>query len=165
MKRLLIVPGLCLACSTEAPPRVHAPDTALSMRVESLTVAFPDTGCPKVGLWVECAVEDRLERAGMVIEALPEGAAYPFLSVPGKAYKVGAGEDRLEVFLYPSVDARRRDTDALDSASVSPRGQRRSYRVAPRLVTSANLAAIVFTLNDRSRERLELALSAGLPPR
>jgi hypothetical protein len=31
------------------------------------------------------------------------------------------------------------------------------------LITSRNLAAIAFTYNERQRERLDLALSAGLP--
>lgn len=138
--------------STPAPPAIAA-------------TAVPDTGCPKTGSWRLCSVEDRLTRAGLVIERLPEPATHDFLSVPGVRFKVGAGEDEVQVFVYPTPEARIRDTGQLDSASVSPRGDRRSYRVPPLLVTSANLAAIVFTLNERTSERLSLALSAGLPQR
>ncbi|MGQ0647458.1 MAG: hypothetical protein ACT4P7_07780 [Gemmatimonadaceae bacterium] len=122
-----------------------------------------DTGCRKEGAWSKCAVEDRLEHAGLVIEPAPEPATIEFLSVRGTRYTVGAGDDELQVFLYPNEAARRHDTDKLDSVNVSPRDARRSYRVMPLLVTSNNLAALVFTLNDRTRERMALALSAGLP--
>lgn len=141
----------------EARPSA-APDSSLAA-----AGAPADSGCRKEGLWAPCSVEDRLEAAGLVIERKPEPASYDFLSVPGTAYKVGAGDDELQVFLYPTEAARRTDTDRLDSATVSPRGTRRSYRVPPLLVTSNNLAAIVFTQNERSQERMSLALSAGLP--
>lgn len=141
------------------------PDTTAATAPAIATTAVPDTGCPKTGDWRLCSVEDRLTRAGLVIERLAEPATHDFLSVEGVRFKVGAGEDEVQVFVYPTPAARIQDTGQLDSASVSPRGDRRSYRVPPLLVTSANLAAIVFTLNERTSERLSLALSAGLPQR
>jgi hypothetical protein len=80
------------------------------------------------------------------------------------AFGIGAGEDRIELFLWPSEDARRSALTGVDSVTVSPAGARRSYRVPPLLVTSRNLAAVIFTDNPRTSERLSLALSAGLPP-
>lgn len=122
-----------------------------------------DTGCRKEGLWQWCSVEDRMERAGVVLtrEDVPPPA--DLFHGDGRAYKVGAGDDRLQVWVYPTTEARQADTEALDSATVSPRGARRSYPVPPLLVTSNNLAALVFSLNERTSERLSLALSAGLP--
>lgn len=140
-------------------------DTSAPAPPAIATTAVPDTGCPKTGNWRLCSVEDRLTRAGLVIERLPEPATHDFLHVEGVRFRVGAGEDEVQVFVYPTPDARIRDTEKLDSASVSPPGDRRSYRVPPLLVTSANLAAIVFTLNERTSERISLALSAGLPQR
>jgi hypothetical protein len=155
--------GTLIACSGDT--RVRGVDTPRATAPSQATTAVSDTGCAKTGLWQLCSVEDRLTRAGLVFERLPEPATQDFLHVEGVRLRVGAGEDEVQVFVYATTDARAKDTDALDSASVSPRGERRSYRVPPLLVTSANLAALVFTLNERTSERLSLALSAGLPQR
>lgn len=140
-------------------------DTSATAPPTIATTAVPDTGCPKTGHWRLCSVEDRLTRAGLVIERLPQPVSHDFLHVEGVRLRVGATEDEVQVFVYPTPEARIQDTGQLDSASVSPRGDRRSYPVPPLLVTSANLAAIVFTLNERTSERISLALSAGLPQR
>lgn len=115
------------------------------------------------GDWTPCAVEDRLVHAGVVIEKQPEPATYAFFSVPGVRYHVGSAEHQLLVFLYPSAQAREKDTALLDSATVSPKGTRVTWPEPPTLVVSNNLAAVILSLNDRTVERLALALSAGLP--
>jgi hypothetical protein len=155
--------GVLLAC-VRGDERTA--DTATSVVPPPVSAtAAADTGCPKVGDWQRCSVEDRLTRAGLVIEAR-DTVRHAFLSVAGLSYSVGAGEDEVQVFVYPTAAARKADTDRLDSARVGPRGATAPrYRVPPLLVTSSNLAAIVFSLNDRTSERLSLALSAGLPPR
>lgn len=158
---VLTVLGACTA-GKDADSTV---DTALVVVPPGAPAAVADTGCRKTGDWQLCSVEDRLTRAGLVIERLPEPVVHDFLHTEGVRFRVGAGDDEVQVFVYPNADGRVKDTDALDSATVSPRGDRRSYRVPPLLVTSANLAAIVFTLNERTSERISLALSAGLPQR
>lgn len=162
--RLLGAVIAVVACGRQAGDD-RTSDTSAPAPPAVATTAVSDTGCPKTGNWRLCSVEDRLTRAGLVIERLPEPVTHDFLSVEGVRFTVGAGEDEVQVFVYPTPEARIQDTGRLDSASVSPRGDRRSYRVPPLLVTSANLAAIVFTLNERTSERLSLALSAGLPQR
>ena len=101
--------------------------------------------------------------AGLVIDRRTSPASVDLFSVSGTSYGVGAGVDEVQIFLYPTAAAREADTSKLDSLAVSPKGTRRSYQVMPLLVTSNNLAALVFTRNDRSQERVALALSAGLP--
>lgn len=160
----MVAAGVIAACESRAPER-GATDTAAVVAPTPAQASVADTGCPLKGDWQLCSVEDRLKRAGLIIERLPDSASYDFLHSSGVRYRVGAGDDEVQVFIYPTTQARVGDTGALDSLTVSPRGERRSYRVPPLLVTSANLAAIVFTLNERTSERLSLALSAGLPPR
>ena len=162
--RLVAAIGLVAACEGRAPEQ-GAMDTTATAPPTPAQASVADTGCPLVGDWKLCSVEDRLKRAGLVIERLPDSASYDFLHTSGVRYRVGAGDDEVHVFVYPTVQARIADTGKLDSVTLSPRGERRSYRVTPLLVTSANLAAIVFTLNERTSERLSLALSAGLPQR
>ena len=156
------------ACAGEkAPPADSAgagqPASSTPPAPRASAATSADTTCHKEGLWTRCAVEDRLVRAGLVVKTSDVPARYPFLAVTGTTYGVGAGDDEVHVFLYANAAARRADTDRLDSAAVSPRGQRVSYKVPPLLVTSDNLAALVFTLNERTSERIALALSAGLP--
>lgn len=122
-----------------------------------------DTGCVKEGDWTPCSVEDRLDRAGLVFEVRDSAVTHPFLRVPGTAYRVGGRDDEVQVFLYRSTAERTRDTEALDSATVSPAGERVTWPAPPTLVTSNNLAAVILSLNERTIERVALALGAGLP--
>jgi hypothetical protein len=117
--------------------------------------------CPEEGLWERCNVEKRLERAGLVLTRREGQVRHPFLSVPGDVYENARVE--VQVFVYPGAAERERDTDLLDSATVSPRDRRIYWRWPALLVTSNNLAAIVMSLNERSVERIALALGAGLP--
>jgi hypothetical protein len=99
-------------------------------------------------------------RAGLVLgRAKP--VRQPFLGVAGVVYPVGTAE--LQVFLYPTAAARRRDTERLDSLTVSPRDERIVWKQPPTLVVSHNLAAIILSLNERQTERIALALGAGMP--
>ena len=150
------------SCGGDAsPPPV---DTTASPQVVALDSAVaPGDGCLKEGLWQWCSVLDRLERAGVVLTPRDSVPPNDLLHGQRRSFTVGAGEDELHVFLYTSDAERRQDTGAIDSATVSPKGERRAYRMRPLLVTSNNLAALVFTMNERTSERLSLALSAGLP--
>jgi len=147
----------------DARPGDSAAGAAAAVAAAPDSSAAAGPGCRLSGLWEPCSVEDRMTHAGLVIARKAEAARHDFLAIPGIAYGVGAGDDVVEVFVYASESARRLDTDRLDSLAVSPKGDRRSYKVPPMLVTSNNLAALVFTRNERSQERIALALSAGLP--
>ncbi len=154
-----------LACSSrgEQPRPDSAQGSGASARATSANAAGNAPACPMEGDWTPCAVEERLVRAGVVIEKQPAPTSYPFFTVPGVTYNVGSAEHELLVFLYPSAAARERDTAKLDSATVSPRGTHVAWRTPPTLVVSNNLAAVILSLNDRTVERLALALDAGLP--
>ncbi len=160
---------MCVALAACAPadknpaPRDGSATQAPAQDVAEDPVAAGE--CRKTGDWQLCSVEDRLTRAGFVIEKLEESPSYAFFSVPGTAFRVGAGSDRVEVFIYASAAARQADTEKMDSAAVSPKGERVNYPVPALLITSRNLAAIAFTYNERQKERIDLALSAGLPAR
>lgn len=125
--------------------------------------ASEGAGCRLSGAWQSCSVEDRMVHAGLVARAQDAPVTSDLFSVPGTGYDVGAGDDEVQVFLYGTEAARRVDTDRIDSVAVAPKGEHRSYKVPPMLVTSNNLAALVFTPNPRSQERIANALSAGLP--
>jgi len=119
-----------------------------------------DTSCRKSGSWQLCSVRDRLESAGLSpVER--DSVRQPFLSVPGAAYAVGGGE--LQVYLYPDSLARQRDFADYDTARVQPADSSAQPRALATLITSNNLAAILLSDSETQIERVQLALTAGLP--
>ncbi|MGQ0765203.1 MAG: hypothetical protein ACT4OZ_06005 [Gemmatimonadota bacterium] len=153
------------ACNENAGSRDVAPPAALSSATGAM--GSDSVGCRLSGLWQVCSVEDRLDRAGLVVERVEFEEPRALLpGTVGRVYRVGgpASDDRIEVYLWITEAERAHSLADLDSATLSPAGERRSWPVMPLLVTSANLAAVVFTPNPRTGERVSLALSAGLPP-
>jgi hypothetical protein len=156
---LLALPG---CREREAPADAVSAGTTAAASPAAATDTGPAPGCPEWGAWQMCSVEERLTRAGLVFQRDSQPVRHGFLRVPGIRYETFRAE--FEVFLYASAAERARDTDALDSSSVSPRGLRPIVWPMPAtLVTSGNLAAIILSLNDRQAERIALALGAGLP--
>jgi hypothetical protein len=126
--------------------------------------AVADTACPTWGDWQPCNVEYRLMRAGLVLTRRDAPARHAFMHVPGVVYDVSNAE--IEVFIYPNAQERARDTDQLDSETVSPRGgQPQIWREPATLAISNNLAAIILSVNARQAERIALALEAGQSPK
>ena len=154
--------GACVGLSDDKGVSDSMASAAAASAVTATSV-IDNGGCLKEGDWSVCSVEDRLMHAGVVIVRLPDSVVHAFFSVPGLVYQVGNKDNLMQLFLYPTTTARRRDTDALDSTTVSPRGSRMSWPTPPTLVTSNNMAVIILSLNDRTVERLALALGAGLP--
>lgn len=166
---MIAVATLASACSSEGKGDIGAGGSASASAgtpsAAPSTAATPDgkPPCLLEGPWTACAIEDRLTHAGVVFDRQAEPVSYPFFGVPGTVYHIGNPEHVLQVFLYASAADRERDTKALDSAAVAPKGTRHAWRTPPTLVTSNNLAAVILSLNDRTVERLALALGAGLP--
>jgi hypothetical protein len=113
------------------------------------------------GNWQRCSVEDRLEHAGLVIKRHDDPVRHPYLAVPGDVYDVGKGE--LQVFVYASEKDRERDSAKLDSATAAPAGTATQWSKKPTLILSNNLLAILLSDNETQIERVELAITAGLP--
>lgn len=167
--RVMTVATLASACSSEGKSNNGAASSATSSAAapsaapSATTTPDGKPPCLLEGDWTACAIEDRLTHAGVVFDRQAEPVSYPFFAVPGTVYHIGNPEHELQVFLYASAADRERDTKALDSAAVAPKGTRHAWRTPPTLVTSNNMAAVILSLNDRTVERLALALGAGLP--
>ena len=145
-----------------SPPSPAAQPSAAPASGVSAKSSTPRDTCPKWGDWQICSVEDRLTRAGLVLERDSKPVRHDFMSVAGVRYTVSKAE--VQVFVYPSAAARARDTDALDTVAVAPRGKQIIWPEPATLVTTNNLAAIILSVNARQSERIALALGAGLPP-
>jgi len=120
--------------------------------------------CPNTtGRWDDCNVRQRLERAGLAPQPLPDTLRVPFLKPAGVGYAVGHAV--LRVFLYDSAGALRSDMAKIDTLRVqSTAGDAPvAWDATPTLITSNNLAAILISDQATQIERVRLALTAGLP--
>ena len=124
-----------------------------------------DTGkaqCPPTGLWSQCAVVERLDRAGLAprLDSTATPREDP-LTPAGFLVRVGSSE--LEVYVYPSVAARRSDVARIDTTRYLGYTEAVSIQQLPTIIQSANLIAILHSRTDHQRERVGDALTAGPP--
>lgn len=143
------------------------PKEADSVRAGPLASATPVPSLPEcpntTGRWDDCNVRQRLERAGLAPQPLPDTLRLPFLKPAGVGYAVGHAV--LRVFLYDSAGSLRSDMAKIDTLRVQSTtgGAPVAWDATPTLITSNNLAAILISDQATQIERVRLALTAGLP--
>lgn len=116
--------------------------------------------CVSEGAWQACSVEKRLTDAGFV--PIEQGAAPTGLfSVSGTTYALGPAQ--LHVYLFPSATAREAAVAAIDTLAVAKPGSHMAWAGPATLITSNNLAGVLVSDNGRLIERVQLAITAGLP--
>jgi hypothetical protein len=164
---LLLLSLLAAGCAREGAPgagdaggRGDSPAVAAAPQRRS-----PRPPPSTTGLWDADHVEERLDRAGLAprLDSTAAARQPAFMHVPARVFRVGSAE--LRVYIYPDSAARARDTDALDPETVAPRTPGTppvSWPATPTLIVSRNLAAILLTNSAQQRERVTLALEAGL---
>ena len=118
-------------------------------------------GCPATGAWAACSVIERLERAGLAPQRDSAAIRVEPLTQPGIRVTVGSAE--LDLFLYADAAARERDERRLDKKQFVEPGEQPTMRREATLIRSANLLAMLRSINDRQRERVADALTAGPP--
>ncbi len=143
-------------------------DSARDSTAAKAVAATPaDSACPANGLWAQCAVLYRLERAGLA----------PHLDSTGKVEEksIGGGGDatsfvvkigtlaRLEVFLYPDSATRIADESHLDRKQFVGATQEQTIKRERTLIENANLVGLLTSINSHQRERVSDALTAGPP--
>jgi hypothetical protein len=159
MTRWLAIGVVVAACGTSNTPA--ASDSAAP------TAAAPSApsagGCPATGTWAECSVVYRLERAGLAPKvdstAKPEDAA-----LGGRPLVIKIGLNAvLEVHLYADSASRIAAAATLDRSQFVNGTQPQTIKRERTLIESANLVALLTSLNSHQRERVSDALSAGPP--
>jgi hypothetical protein len=118
------------------------------------------TACVSEGAWQTCSVEKRLTDAGFVLVnkgAAPTGV----FDVSGTKYVLGAAE--LDVYVFASEKERSAAVAGIDTVTVSKSGGASPWSMPPTLITSNNLVAVLLSDNGRLIERVQLAITAGLP--
>ena len=165
---LLALPVLPTACGgrDDAPPPEDgaAAPRALAdsgpTRVAAGAPAPADSACPMRGLWRRCSVAERLERSGFAVRPLPDSIRQPGLAIAGSAMRIGAAE--LQLFLFADTADARRQAAAVVADDARP-AVVRGIRRPPAVIHSLNLVALFFNNDDHQLERVQLALTAGLP--
>jgi len=168
---LAIGTGVLLAACGDPLPRPDASATTplsaeavAAVRAESLRAAAV-LGRPRTGKWDRDLVAERLRRAGVNPRASDTAPLRPaFLGQPeATQFQIGRGAS-LAVYLYADSSARRAVTAGLDPESASPPGVPSPWGLDPLPIVSVNLFAVLSGGSSAMRERVQLALEAGLPP-
>lgn len=121
-----------------------------------------EPACPATGLWAQCAVVERLDRAGLA-PRIDSSAAPGEEPLTARGFLVRVGTAELEIYVYPTVEARGRDIARVDTTRYLGYTEAVSMQRLPTLIQSANLIAILHSRNDHLRERVGDALTAGPP--
>jgi len=161
-----------IACGGETTPRADsaiasspgsstATPRADSVDAESATVPKPPTsGCVSEGQWQACSIEKRLTDAGFV--PINKGAAATgVFAIEGTRYALGPAE--LHVYLFASAKDRAAAVGGMDTVTVTRGPGPSPWSMAPTFISSNNLVAVLLSDNGRLIERVQLAITAGLP--
>ena len=166
---LLLLASLA-ACSgedTQATDSALGLSSAVTRTADSPTDATRDTtgkvapaACVSEGAWQACSVEKRLTDAGFVPMRQDAPAADLF---PIKGIEYALGPARLHVYVFETAQARESAVASIDTIAIAPRGKPATWPAPAWLITSNNLVAVLVSDNARLVERVQLALTAGLP--
>jgi hypothetical protein len=153
--------GAAAACGGGRAP---AQDTAAAAAAASPAAgAGGRPACPKTGHWNACQVRARLEQAGVAPRPSDPIPDLPAVGPAPTVYLVGSAG--LAVYLFPDTAARRRAARALDTTRFIGPSAALTMRGEATAIENDNLLALLFSRNDRQRERVSDALTAGPPQR
>jgi hypothetical protein len=141
-------------------PRAAGSTAAAAAPVVAATPAPNAGGCVSEGAWQTCSVEKRLTDAGFVPVKKGNAPAGVF-DVPGTTYALGPAE--LSVYIFKSEKDRETASAAIDTVTVTKGGGASPWSTPPTFISSNNLIAVLLSDNGRLIERVQLAITAGLP--
>jgi hypothetical protein len=158
--RWALLATLLVACERQRQSRASAADTATTTAATPTPPLAPGA-CPATGSWSDCAVFQRLDRAGLAPRRDSASVTEAPLTARGALLRLGTSE--LEIYIYPDARSRERDEALLDRARYVDYAAPLSMKPLPTLIRSVNLIAILHSRNDHQRERVADALTAGPP--
>ena len=137
------------ACShrDSAPPKRARADSAIGVKAEESVAEQTDE-------WNRAEIVKRLGEAGLVVTDRGRVVHHAGMQLAGDLLEVSGSP--LEIYIYPTAEARTKDSAALDTMpnlSQAP-GQRARY------IVSGNLIAIHVTPREVLAERVENVLTA-----
>jgi len=162
--RLCLCLCLCLcpalACTSEDPRVVRAARErrAVEAVAQQARVAPPTRS---TGRWNQAALTQRLLSAGLAPRADDSLPSHPTFPVPLLGLRVGKAH--LLAWIFADSLARLKVSAKVDTLTVIPKGQANPWAEPPMFVVHNNLIAVLVGGSDRQRERVRLAIEAGLP--
>lgn len=160
MKRVALATAFVLACGKSEPP----PPANTQVAAPAPVAAAPgDPACPQTGLWAECSVLYRLERAGLAPHI--DSTAKPGeKTLTGRVLVLKIGlSAQLELHFYADSTARAAASKALDRTSYVIGAAPQTIKREKTLIESANVIGLLTSINTHQRERVSDALLAGPP--
>lgn len=161
MRRLIALAVFVVGCGKSEPPR--AADSAKPDSTPAPVASASKNDCPPDGRWAVCSVIYRLERAGVAPKV--DSTAKPSETQLGGTplmLKIGLSA-QLEVHLYPDSAARAAAAATLDRSTFVNGTAPQTIKRERTLIESANLIALLTSINAHQRERVSDALLAGPP--
>jgi hypothetical protein len=157
-KMLVWVLGLAACSDSKAPPPPPPPPASAAANA-----ALAAPACPATGLWAECSVIYRIERAGLVLH-VDSGESPHEKSLTGKPIVISLGNSaRLEVFVYPDSVSRIADGRKLDRSALVNATAELTIKRERTLIESVNVIGLLTSISSHQRERVSDALTAGPP--
>lgn len=161
-KALWLVALLALACGGDASKSTKsAPKDSLASTGVIPAPGSPD--CPATGKWARCSLLYRLERSGIAPRV--DSAGKPSVIVlSGEPVVVRFGVNSvLDLYVYSDSTARIADAAKLDRTQFVGATAPQTIRREQTLIENNNVIAILTSINDRLRERVSDAITAGAP--
>lgn len=155
--------GFAAACGGGDSAAADSAKAVAALPPVSRPLTPSDSACPRDGTWKACALEDRINKAGMPIKVL-DTIRVSYFAQPGVRYRIGRVAT-MAVFYLPDSAAGAKATAKLDRIRLTPPGDTiGEWPAAPfEAVRSANLIAVLFDVNGTQAERVRLAITAGAP--
>jgi len=147
------------ACSKpDAPPQQTPVSTATPANAPG-----GGSSCPATGLWADCSLMYRLDRAGLS-PALDSSANPTEKALTGRPLLLKIGRTAtLELYIYPDSASRIADGKKLDRAHLVNATAQQTIERERTLIESANIIGLLTSLSSHQRERVSDALTAGAP--
>lgn len=157
------IPFLCLflfACRSEDPRQIQAARDRNV--VDSVAQQLRDTPrAASTGRWDLPQLTKRLVDAGLAPRPDDSLPAHPDYRVKPAGFRVGGAH--LLAWIFTDSLARRAASATIDTLTAFPRGESPAWVVPPMFVLQNNLIAVIVGGSERQRERIRLAIEAGLP--
>lgn len=160
MRSLLPCAGALLLVACGDDPRVaqHAKAQREVEAVQEQLRAAPPV--VSTGRWDEAQLTQRLVNAGLAPHPDDSIPSHPKFPVPPIGYRVGKAH--LMAWIFTDSTVRRKTSATIDTLTAIPKGQPNPWAEAPMFVVQNNLMAFVVGGSERQRERIRLAIEAGL---
>jgi hypothetical protein len=161
--RQSLFPCLCLflvGCSSEDPRQAQAARDRRNVDAVARSVRQAPREV-STGRWDEPQLTRRLVSAGLAPRPDDSVPPHPDYKVKPVAYRLGGAH--LLAWIFGDSLSRRAVSATIDTLTAFPPREPSAWAVLPMFVVQNNLIAVIVGGSDRHRERIRLAIEAGLP--